>query len=91
MAFTNLFRCKWLGDGSRTLPEMADKLEEAAKRLREMSEAGVRLDGKVEDDYAELICDDPQVAEKYGLKDAEEDEAGEYDEEDFDDEDEGFQ
>jgi hypothetical protein len=60
---------------------MANRLEEAAKELREMSKAGVRLDSKVEDDNAELNCDDPQVAEKYGLRDIEKEL-----EEDFDDE-----
>lgn len=73
-AFNTLFRCKWLVDGSRSLPEMATKLEETAKRLREMGEAGIRLDGEVQDDYAELVTDDPAVAEKYGLQSQEDEE-----------------
>lgn len=88
MAFTTLFRCKWLADGSRTLPEMAEKLEEAAKRLRDMDKDGVRLDGEVQDDYAELVADDPLVAEKYGLHDEDEDEEGDDQEENDEDEDE---
>jgi Ran GTPase-activating protein (RanGAP) involved in mRNA processing and transport len=80
MAFSTLYRCKWLADDSVTMSQMADKLEEAAKRLREMEVAGVRLDGKVQDDYAELITDDPAVAAKYDLQDMDAD----------DEEDEGF-
>jgi hypothetical protein len=80
MAFNSLFRCKWLADGSHTLSEMANKLEAAAQRLREMEMAGVRLDGVVEEDYAEFVTDDPAVAQKYNLKDEDEEEEEEEDE-----------
>lgn len=76
MAFYALHRCKWLADGATTLSEMAEQLEFEAKRLRQMEADGVRLDVPVEDDYAEFVTDDPEVANKYEMFEPTTDEQG---------------
>lgn len=73
MTFTSLFRCKGLGDGCKTLPELAEKLEAVVLRIREMDSSGISLDGVVQDDYAELVTADEAAAQKYGLADCEAD------------------
>lgn len=46
------FRCKWLAEGSKTIIEMAEALESAARSLRNMHEEGYILVGEMSDDYA---------------------------------------
>ena len=63
---------------------MGAGLEQAAAALRLMQAAGVRLDPDVEpveDDFAQLITDDPAVAEQFGFGELG-DEDGEESEED---------
>ena len=74
--YEQIFRCKWLGDDSKTLEEIALKLEAAAKDLREMAKDGIHMDADLPmaDDYAFLYTDDPLVAEKYGFHEQEEEE-----------------
>lgn len=69
--FETLWRNKWLTSEAKSIDEMADTLEEAAERLREMSAKGVKLDvemGGVCDDYAFLVTEDPEVAKEFGLE-----------------------
>lgn len=73
MSFSTLYRCKGICDDAKTLSEMADNLESAAKELREMEVAGVTLDGPVNDDYAELYTENQETATKYGLTELEDD------------------
>jgi hypothetical protein len=47
---------------------MARKLEAEAGWLRKMGAAGIRLAGKVEDDYATLETTDAKAAERFGLE-----------------------
>jgi len=75
---------KWLIDGCKTLLEMAVGLEAAAKELREYHEAGVYLEGEVDNGMVDLYVKDKAVADKYGFHVPEyEDE----DEDDYEDED----
>ena len=67
MPFYALHRCKWLADGATTLSEMSEQLEFESKKLRQIEADGVRLDVPVEDDYAEFVTDDPEVAQKYEM------------------------
>lgn len=60
--FTSTWRAKWLCDGATSIEEMASMLDAAAANLRSLAAQGVSLDGKVEDDYAELLTTDPAVA-----------------------------
>jgi hypothetical protein len=62
-----VWRSKFLTTGATSLGEMADMLEAAAGRLREMEAAGVVLDGCLEDDYAFLYTNDPEIAQKFGF------------------------
>lgn len=85
MSFTTLYRCKGICDDAKTLSEMAENLESAAKELREMEAAGISLDGPVNDDYAEFVTEDQETATKYGLTALEDD----LDEDEDKDEEEG--
>lgn len=65
-----IWRNKWLTSNSKNMEEMQMQLRAAANRLEEMMNAGVWLDvegGKMTDDYAVLITDNPLVAEKYNF------------------------
>jgi len=46
---------------------MIDSMEDATARLRAMRDAGVRLSAPVDDDYATLEVDDPEVAARFGF------------------------
>jgi hypothetical protein len=61
------WRNRWLTVDATTIDEMADSLEVAAARLREMAEAGVRLDedSNMDDDFATLVTNDEEVAERF--------------------------
>jgi hypothetical protein len=67
MIFEGIFRCKGLGDGEKTLGAIAHNLEEAAKHLLEMEQAGLLLTGDVTDDYAVYYTEDKLLALKYGM------------------------
>jgi hypothetical protein len=64
-----IWRNKFLTVDAKSLDDMAGMLEQAAGELRRMQAAGVSLspDGRVEDDYAWLLTDDPAVAEEFGF------------------------
>lgn len=68
MTYETIFRCKWLGDGAKTVAEIADHLREAARELDEMAEAGIALRAEMQDDYAFLETEDAEVAERFGLE-----------------------
>lgn len=71
---------------ARTIGEMAETFEDAARHLRDMERDGVTLDpdSGVGDDYAQLVTDDEEVARKYEFEeeDFDEDEEDTYDGED---------
>jgi hypothetical protein len=75
---------KWLVDGAETIDAMIECLQAEINELREMKEAGVELDGPVDDGHARLITDDPEVAEKFGFDEVK------FDDDDALDEDEVF-
>ena len=60
------------------MAEIADRLEAAAKNLREMHADGLILTEEMTDDYACLVTNNPLVAAKYEMYEQENDE------EDFD-------
>jgi hypothetical protein len=65
------WRCKWLADEAESIPQMVQKLRQAADELEEMHGAGVVLDNPVRDDYAFLSTEDPAVAERFGFYEVE--------------------
>lgn len=81
-----LWRNKWITAHAETIDDMINGLEGGAEELRKMRDAGIVLDGGAEDDYAYLVTEDPEVAEKFGLIEEEFDEE-DYDE-DYDEDDE---
>lgn len=68
--FEVTWRCKGLGDGCATINELAMRLEQAAKQLREMAAAGVQLKEAISDDYGYLTCKDPDQAARFGMHNA---------------------
>jgi len=64
------WRNKFLTTDATSIDDMADKLERAAKTLREMSADGVVLDDPdtVGDDYADLMTTNRRVARKYRMR-----------------------
>lgn len=68
--YEGLWRAKWTTDGAKTLEEAAEKLEQAAAGLRELSRDGVIFRQPVEDDYGYLETADPDVAKKHGLSES---------------------
>lgn len=74
------WRNKYLTVDAKSIGKMAANLDRAAKSLREMEAAGVKLDrdSGVEDDYATLYTTDAAVAKRFGMQEADEyDEDGE--------------
>jgi len=65
-----IWRNKWLTSNAKSIGEMSEILQESADILRKMEADGVVLntDGGTEDDYAFLITNDHEVAEKYGME-----------------------
>lgn len=90
MRYTTTWRNKWLTADAKSIPEMADMLESASKLLREMHDAGIKLENDdIQDDYAYLVTEDPDVAEKFDLHlDEYEEDEEEEDENSKDDEEE---
>ena len=50
----DVVRAKWLMDGAKTLSEAANKLEQEAKRLRELERDGWELSEEIDDDYGSI-------------------------------------
>jgi hypothetical protein len=69
--YSLLWRNKWLTAHATTIDDMIEALEGAAAELRALRDAGVRLEGGAEDDYAYLVTTDPAVATKYGFEEEE--------------------
>jgi hypothetical protein len=69
------WRNRFLTVDDTSIEEMADSLEAAAARLREMAEEGIQLaeDSGMEDDHALLVTYDESVADAFEF---EEDENG---------------
>lgn len=65
--YATFWRNKFLTINAKSIGEMAALLEAAAKELRKMEAAGVRLDGLANDDYAMLVTDDPRVAHMFNM------------------------
>jgi hypothetical protein len=72
-----LFELLWcrrrLTSGAETINGLIDALQEAADELREMRDAGVDLEPLGSDGHALLLTDDPEVAERFGFEEEEED------------------
>jgi hypothetical protein len=65
--YITIWRNKHLTMQAKTIEEMADGLRDSSASLREMADAGVKLRDGQEDDYAILVTDDKEVAERFGL------------------------
>ena len=67
--YVTTWRNKWLTAKANSMEEMISMLRSAADLLEEMQKDGVVLesDGRVGDDYAQLMTMDPKIAEKYGF------------------------
>jgi len=72
--FELTWRAKWLADGAKAIEQMAKALESEATRLRELAATGIELADVVEDDYASLTTNDPEVAAKYEFEPVDEEE-----------------
>lgn len=48
---TEIIRCKWQGDGAKTLDELIEKLQEFIKHIRLLKAEGWELVTPMEDDY----------------------------------------
>jgi hypothetical protein len=74
-SYTCTWRNKWLTAEATTLDEMATMLQDAAKELLAMRDAGVVLDAQsMEDDYALLSTTDPAVAERFQFNEEDDEE-----------------
>ena len=49
-----IIRCKWMGDGCKTLEELALALEDNARHMRELATKGWELKDAISDDYGFL-------------------------------------
>lgn len=70
MIYETIWRGKWLADGAESIDEMIEALASEIVRLRDMKEAGVILEGSVEDDYATLTTSDENVGKRFGMEEA---------------------
>lgn len=70
MQYSLLWRNKWLTADALTIEDMVVLLRSAADELAEMGKAGIILDpdGGASDDYARLVTEDPEIAEKFGFE-----------------------
>ena len=71
-----LWRAKWTADGATDVDGMIRLMEGETTRLRAMRDAGVKLAAPVEDDYATLLVDDPNVADRFGFAPADDEGEG---------------
>lgn len=69
MTYKTFWRNKWLTADAQSIEDMIRLLRSAADELDEMRQAGVKLDpdGGTENDYAVLVTEDKQAAERFGL------------------------
>jgi len=65
MKYMQFWRNKFLTMEAGTIDDMIQDLESAVKKLKEMRDDGIVLEGGAGDDYARLVTKDPEVAEKY--------------------------
>lgn len=65
--YTGILRGKFVFDGDTSIDAMIDSLLDEVNTLRAMKEAGIRLTEEVNDDYAFIETDDPEVAKRFGL------------------------
>jgi hypothetical protein len=80
--YRTTWRNKWLTSSAKSIHEMVELLRSAAADLEAMANDGVMLDaegGSIQDDYAQLITEDPIIAKKYSFE-AEQDDEEEGDE-----------
>ena len=67
--YTMLWRNKYLCTEATSFDEFIGCLENAVRCLKDMKEAGVKIDlGGVEDDYVDFYTHDAELAEKFGLQ-----------------------
>ena len=86
--YETFWATKWLTDGAKSLVEMAEMFESAAKELRDMAETGkVEMEEPVDNGHAIFTTDDPDVAEQFGFVVPEWDEDDEDEDEEDEDED----
>lgn len=67
MRHEGTWRAKGVADGAESMDELVVRLREEAEMVEAMRDAGVRLAGPVEDDYAPLATDSDEAARKYGI------------------------
>ena len=67
--YIGIVRGKFIFDGSKTIDEMVDQLVQEITMLRKMRDAGIQLKEEVDQDYAHLVTDDPEVARQFGFTD----------------------
>src|SRR5579883_916779 len=72
------WRNKWLTSDAQSIDDMIAGLRRAANELGKMKRAGVMLDpnSDIESDYADLVTNDQEVAERFGFDGPDEDEEG---------------
>jgi len=88
LTYSLTWRNKYLTTDAETIEDMIQAYEEALQQLREMKAAGITLGDGAADDYATLVTNDPEIAERFGFE-AEEDDDDWFDpEEDWDEEEE---
>ena len=63
--FTGIMRGKFVYDGAKSIDDMVDSLVDEINLLRKMKAAGISLREEVEDDYAFLTTNDPEVAREF--------------------------
>lgn len=66
--YLGIVRGKFIFDGAKSIDDMVDSLVEEINNLRKMKTAGIRLKEEVDQDHANLITDDPEVAREFGFK-----------------------
>lgn len=66
--YRTTWRNKFLTTDAKTLKDMSLILQGAAQHLAAMVRDGVTLDGGAEDDYAQLVTDNPVIAKKYDME-----------------------
>ncbi len=69
--YVTTWRNKWVIAEAKSIEDMISMLRAAADQLDQMRKDGIVLDdnGRIRDDYADLVTTDGKVAEKYGLVD----------------------
>ena len=65
--YETLYRCKWMFSGCKTTAQCVAVLRQQLEMFEDWQKNGVILDpnSSIEDDYAEFITTDPDLAKKY--------------------------